>query len=243
MTANWFVLAVLAGLASNGFNILNRYLLKDGGDATAHDWWFETVRLAFFSILVLADRSIRLTGTALMVLTSLGLVELVSVYLFMKMHAYNQLSLSTIIARTRVIWTMVIAFFFLNEKLARQEYLGIFLLFLGLSITLLRQKNFLDKGIKLAFLSAFVVSILSVLMKQTAHLTSTPVVMAAASLPSVLCLPLLMKNRRGRLTPFLKTQTGPKLSTYPVNIAGMSWIVSAFRIGEVARWRRFTKAR
>jgi len=50
---DWFVLAILAGISSNIFNTLNRYLLKDGQDGTAYAWGIEFMRLIFFGILAI----------------------------------------------------------------------------------------------------------------------------------------------------------------------------------------------
>ena len=90
---NWFLLSALAGLASNGFNITNRTALKDNGDATAYGWWFELVRTTFFLCVMVFTSIPTFTTTMILPLTLVGLSELFSVYVFMKMHAYTQLSI------------------------------------------------------------------------------------------------------------------------------------------------------
>jgi len=99
---NWFVLAALAGLASNGFNITNRTALKNQGDSTAYAWWFELVRTSFFLVILLFQPNPTFTISMIVPLLLVGLAELFSVYIFMKMHAYTNLSISSVISRLRV---------------------------------------------------------------------------------------------------------------------------------------------
>ncbi len=87
-------MALTAGLASNLVNFLFRYLLKDGDDSTAYAWFHEFFRLVFFILVSIFSFQMTTDFRGVMTLVGLGIVELITIYLLMRMHAYSQLSIS-----------------------------------------------------------------------------------------------------------------------------------------------------
>ncbi len=113
MIPQWVLLTIFAGLASNGSNFLNRYVLKEKGDATSWAWFFETTRLLVFVFLAFFDFRVEFSLHSFLLLLGLGFTEFISIFLYMKMHAHAHLSISTILSRTRLIWIPVLVCIFL----------------------------------------------------------------------------------------------------------------------------------
>lgn len=172
----WAILAIVAGIFSNILNFFSRFILKEGGDSTVWAWTFEFLRFAFFLPFVFFDYHLTLSFKAITILLFVGLTEFISVYLYMKMHKYSHLSISSILSRTRLIWVPVIAFLFFGERLTGLEYVGIALLFLGLSVVVAPHKLFVDKGAIYANAAAFIIAINTILLKQATPFASTPVI-------------------------------------------------------------------
>lgn len=231
----WVMLAVSAGIGSNVFNFFSRLILKNGGDSSAWAWTFELLRLIIFIPLVFFDYKFIFTFKSLLILLSIGLTEFVSIYLFMKMHQYSHLSISTIISRTRLVWVPLIAFLFFGERLTNMDYLGIGILFLGLSITVAPHKLFYDKGVIYANLAAFTVAILTVLIKQATPFASPPIIMIFFSLPSVILFPIFMKNPGKRLVTDNFTMLIPKLIATIINVIAMYLLILALNLGDVSK--------
>lgn len=235
MTSEWVILAVLAGFASNFFNFVSRFALKDDGDPTAWAFLFEFIRLLIFTVILFFDFSIKLDFQTLNLLFWVGFTEFVSVYLYMKMHKFSHLSISTILSRTRLIWIPLIAFLFFAEKLQLTEYLGIGILFAGLSIVVAPHKLFVDKGAIYANLAAFVIAINTILFKQTIPYASNSVILVAFCLPSVIFFPILMKNAKRRIFNEAGKNFPLKLAGILGNIVSSYLLLWALHTGEVSR--------
>lgn len=232
---SWVILAGGAGLASSGFNFFNRYTLRGQEDATAYAWWFEFIRLIFFGLVLPLDFHLRWDLRSLLTLSALGLVEFFSVYLFMKMHALTHLSLSAILSRLRVVWTPLLAFLLMQEKLTSIEYLGIVFIFVGLGITLSPLRIKTDKGIRIALVFSFVAALLSVVAKQGALLASTPVVMIAMALPSIFLLPLGMRNPFPRIKYAGRKTLIKNMVASGFNLMAMYLLLEAYRLSPVGK--------
>lgn len=235
MLPAWLYIAILAGLASNLFNFFNRKALKDSGDSTAYGWWTEFLRFAVALLIVPFDFSFNAELSTIFVLFLIGVVEIVSCYVFFKMHKYSDLSISTIISRTRLIWIPIIAFFVIGEKLAGIEYLGIIVLFVGLGIAVSPHKLRMDKGVQFAYLSALVVAILSVVAKMGSSQVSASILLIFMSIMSVVVFPLFMKDSKKRISAVMKKSPVPILLASGSNIAAMYLYVYALKIGEVSK--------
>jgi drug/metabolite transporter (DMT)-like permease len=235
MTENWLVLAVIAGVASNIFNILNRVILrKEHSDPTAFAWITEITRLFMGLAFVPLNFMLLITTKSLVLFILLSLVEVASTFVFMKMHAYSNLSVSTIIQRTRLIWIPIIAFFLLGERLEVKDYIGIAILFAGLSVTTSPKKITLDSGIKYAYLSTVIVAFLSILMKQTSEFASNAVLMIVMSLASVAFLPFLMKSGVKRIKKELSHDLHLKILPGAANSIAMFFYFLALQLGPVS---------
>lgn len=235
MFPDWLFLAVFAGLGSNLYNFFNRVVLKDDGDSLAYAWWTEFLRFGIALIFVSFDFSVILSLHTVFLLFLVGVVEVVSSFIFYKMHRYNELSISTIISRTRLIWIPIIAFFFLGEKLSIVEYVGIIILFLGLSIAVSPHRLRIDKGIQLAYLSALVVAVLSIVMKAGSSQVSTSILLIFMSVTSVIVFPLFMKSPKKRIITIFKKNPLKILAASGFNIIAMYLYVLALRLGDVSK--------
>src|SRR6185369_8208561 len=200
----WVIFAILSGLASNGFNYISRYLLKDDEDSTAYAWFFEAMRLIVFVSISLFDWKLIITPQSLAIFILLGLTEWISVYWYMKMHEYSHLSISAILSRMRLIWVPIIAFFLIHESLQFSEYLGIAILFIGLTIVVSPRKLFIDKGMTYANLSSFMIASNIVLTKIVLPFGSNSVINIAIILVPTLLFPLSMKNALPRIKKIFK---------------------------------------
>ncbi|HSA84319.1 MAG TPA: DMT family transporter [Patescibacteria group bacterium] len=231
----WFILAVITGLASVCFNFINRVVLKDGDDPTAYAWYTEFLRFFVFGILVFFDWHIILTPYSILLFVLLGLTELFSVYWYMKMHAYSHLSISAIISRTRLIWVPLLAFFLVNEQLHLPDYIGILIIFVGISVTMAPKKMFIDKGALYANLSAFMIALNIVIAKMLLPYGSNAVINFTLVLPSVFLFPLLMKNPQARIKTLLKTNLGLKTLAVSFSIVVLFLFVVALRHGDASK--------
>lgn len=232
---NWFVLSSLAGLASNGFNITNRTVLKNKGDHNAYAWWFEFVRSGFFLTLVLRqpiqDFNLQTVGALVLV----SLTELFSVYVFMKMHAYTELSISAVISRLRVVWSPLIAWFLINERLTSIEYLGILTIFMGIAFVSSPKKIKADKGIKVALVFSFSSALLSTVLKAVSGIASTEVIIASQGIIPLLVLPVLMKRAKNRIINLGLKKLPQILMAGTFNIASSYLLVRALAVTDASK--------
>lgn len=232
---NWFVLSTLAGLASNGFNITNRTALKDNGDATAYGWWFELVRTTFFLGVLIFTNVPTLTISMILPLTLVGLAELFSVYVFMKMHAYTHLSISSVISRLRVIWSPIIAYFLVSERLSLPEYFGIIAIFIGIAIVTSPKEIKQDKGIKIALVFSFSSALLSTVMKQASSVATTELIIISQGIIPLLVLPFLMKRGFIRIMDSVGNNLSKILLAGIFNIASSYLLVEALHLTDASK--------
>lgn len=235
MIPNWIIFASLAGLASNAFNFFNRFHLKENEDSTAYSWFFETFRMTVFLFLVPFDFYLHLDLYTLILLLLVGLTEFAAVYFYMKMHSISELSISTILSRGRLIWVPIIAFLLFRENLSSLDYLGIVILFIGLSIAASPKKFFVDKGAFYANIAAFVVAINLVIMKLLTPLSSVSVLMVLCSLPSVILFPYFMKNPKMRILVEFRRNLPIKIVANFIHVLSAYFLVLALKIGEVSK--------
>lgn len=235
MDYKWLFFAVIAGLSSDIYNILNRKALKDWGDSSSYSWWYEITRVGVFLLALPFGFYFFFTFRNIFTLVILGLTEFISVYVFMKMHAYVEVSVSSVIAKLRLVWTPIAAFLFLGETLGILEYLGILIVFSGLIITVSPKKFILDRGIKFALLSSLVVPLISVLLKITSDFSSIPVQMIFMGLPSVFIFPAIVKGWENRIVQSFKTSYREIFIATIFNCSAMVFLIIAFKIGSVGK--------
>lgn len=232
---NWILLAILGGLSSNIFHFLSRFVMKENDDPAAYTWYFEVIRLIAFCAFAIFDWQIIFTPFSLIIFLFLGITELLSAYWLMKMHANSHLSISTILSRTRLIWVPIIAYFLIREHLQIHEYIGIAVLFTGVSITVAPHKLLLDKGALYANLGAFMVALNIVLTKMVLPYGSNSVINAISVIPPVLLLPLFMKHPKKRIRATLKKNILAKSFATIFNILAIYLFTVALRIGDASK--------
>lgn len=232
----WITFSILTGITSNVFNFLIRYVLRGQDDATTFGWLIAVSRFVVFSIIaVLFDWRLTLRIESFFILFLIGITECIALYLYMKMHVYNELSISAVLSRTRMLWTPVFAYLIIGEILKTSDYIGIAFLFIGVAIVSSPKKLFIDKGGIYANSAAVVIALNVVLFKLAQPFTSTSVALAAHSLPSVILMPIIMKNARKRIKLNLKMNTNLKLWTIILNLFAMYFFLEAIRAGEASK--------
>lgn len=234
MMTNWIVIAIVGGLASNLSNFLVRLLLKDGDDATAYAWFNEVFKLIFFSIVSIFSFRLVFDTKGFLLLLGLGIAEFFGIYAVVKMHAYSDLSISTIVSKTRLIWIPIIAFIVYRELLTPIEYLGMAILFVGLVTVSSSKKIIVDKGIKYAYVGAIFVAIVNVMIKMVTPYASTSMILVVLALPSVFLFPIIMKDSKRRLIISLKTKMPLKLFIGLVTALAWYMLTRAISMGPVS---------
>lgn len=229
MLSNWLFFVVVAGLSSIVFNFFNRSILTRHPDSTIYAWLFEVIRLVFFLLLIPFDYRFSFTPFSLLVLLALGLSELFGVYLYMKMHAHTELSISSILSLLRVILVPLFAFIFLGERLTTLQYLGTSIIFAGCLVVSVNGEIRHSRGIKYAYGFVLINTLSNVLLKLATIYASTPIVSAAFSLPAAILIPVLMHRTNARL-PTLKNIWRPTFIATFFNILTMYAIVSAYQL-------------
>jgi drug/metabolite transporter (DMT)-like permease len=209
---NWFILAILAGAASNFFNIFNRSSLKEKGDSSVYAWWFEVFRFTIFLCLFLINPILPKAPIAYLWLFLFGLTEVASVYYFMKSHQLTDLSLSTFVIKLQLIWTPIVAFLFIGERLALSDYGGIGVILIGIFIAVY------SKG-----------------MKKSADLAVTPLVIMSMSAPSIFVFPMIMKQSKKRLLGISKKNLRKNMLGVIANVISMYLAVTAVRLGSTSK--------
>lgn len=234
MESYWFLIAVGAGLASNLANFTTRYLIKDDKDSASFSLSLEVFRVLVFGILAIFDFYINWSFKTVVLLLILGFIEPLAIYTFMKMHEHTHLSISSIISRSRMIWVAIIAYLFLGESLKLLDYIGIIVLFLGLSITVAPHKFFVDKGIKISIITSLIAAIVVVLIKAVSSDVSLPVLIVWMSLPSIFIIPLFMKNQKTRIKTFIQNKLHLKILFNIFNFFAFYGYTLAIKYGSVS---------
>jgi len=231
---NWVNLAILGGLSSNIFHFVTRKAVKDQ-DSTAFMWWFKVFKVGIFFSLLWFDHWIIFSLSNLLILLGFGLVEIVALYLFGKMHRLTDLSISSIVSRLRLVWLPMFAFVFLRERLSSEEYLGIGLIFLGAIVTAITKNMKIGKEIQITFVFSLVAAGLSVFMKKAAEIASTPVVMMFMDIPSLIFLPVLMKSPKIRIVASYREKIKDILIFTAASSVAMYLLTEALRLGPASK--------
>jgi len=230
MQLSWLHLTLLAGVGTIIFNSYNRFTLSKGHDSTVNAWGYEIARILIFLPFLLFDYHVVWTLSSIRIFLLMGVTELISVYLFMKMHASTELSLSSVFSRLRIIWTPLIAYFILGEVLSPVQYLGIVVIFVGCLIATTSLKN----GNRLGFLYALLFSLVNgfsnIFVKQASGYASSSVVTILFSLPAAILIPFIMHKGIGRIRSNISIMFKPLGLAALFNSLTMFTLVSALRL-------------
>jgi len=232
---NWLILAILAGFFSSFFNYGFRYVLKINGDSTSFSWWFELLRTIIFLFILPFDYRLDLSYSSLPLFAGIGIVEFLSIYFYSKMHKESELSISTIVLRLRVVWIPILAFVFMNERLTTVNYLGVLIVFIGLSFISSPKKFFYDKGILLAFICSLTTSLLFIFTKSVSHYASPSVIVIVMSLPSIFLFPIFVQDWRTRIKRFYSQNLLGVLLVSIASVVTMYFQLKALQTGTVTQ--------
>lgn len=230
----WFLLAVAAGLASNLANYIARHIMRNNEDALAFSFYLELVKVAIFGVLAIFDFHINLSPKTLLLLLIIIISEPFAIFLYIKMHEYTHLSVSSIITRTRMIWVAIFALLFLGESLNFINYLGIAVVFLGLSVVVAPHKFFVDRGVKITTLFSLEVAIFVTVIKAISLDVSIPLIVLVSAIPSMFIFPLFMKNKKQTIISFPKTRLNAKILFALTNFIAFYGYILAIKSGPVS---------
>lgn len=169
-------------------------------------------------------------------LVILGLSELVGVYLYMKMHAVTELSVSSIISRFRVISLPIFAFIFLGERLSMSSIRRhLMTIFTGCLVVVGMKHVRGTKGIWYALGFVLVNSLSTVLMKSASSTASIAIVNTAFPLPAAVLIPVIMKNSLSRIHLTVKPILKSTLFASAFNILTMYCLVRAYQLASASQ--------
>ena len=211
MNLLWVLFAVLSGLADIGYNLSTRKALKDRVSVVEFSWWMTLIRSILFLPALLLLKDLHLNLQQILILIALGVITFVNIHLFMKMHSLTELSLSTIIARLRMVWVPLIAFFVINERLTGLNYFGILIMFLAILLISSPRKIILDKSLNSAFIFSISTSVLAIFQKAASVFAPTSLIILVMSLPTVVFLPLFVKNPTEKIFSNWNKHVGEKI--------------------------------
>lgn len=170
----WFGLAALAGLASAFDKVLNRAALKDRGNSLAYSVVYSflvgLVSLPFVFPLEIQFNSVVVLQIVLLSVFWAG----ASATMFLA-HTSTDVSLSSIISRTRILWIIPFGYLILGERVSSASVLGTFVVFIGLAILFIKGDYHKHKGVHLVFLSSIFAALGSVLNSSLIKMSISPV--------------------------------------------------------------------
>jgi len=231
----WVLFTLFSGLSSIGFNYINRYILRNGDDSTSYAWWFEFFRTIIYLPFCFIFLDSPMDFISVFPLIALGVTEFFGIYVYMKMHANSDLSISTIVSQLRLVWVPLIAYLFLGERLIIKEYIGIGLILLGQIVVAIKGKIYLDKGIKFALISSVFVSLGNIFAKSASSNYASPIIVLAMGMPTIFGFPFLMKNGMVRIKNLGKIRWKKILLATVFNAVTMLFLVKALKFGEVSK--------
>lgn len=234
MNFNWLYLILAAGVVNVFYDLITRYSLKDKTTELEYAWAFGLVRTVFFSILLFFDYKFSPSLRNTLLLLLIGTLNTANIYLLMKMHSANELSISTTIIKLQTVFIPILSFIFLSEKLLMKEYIGILILFLGVTIVMSPKKIIYDKAARIALFFSIGASITTVLMKGVSSEASTPMIGLFMSFPILFIIPLFTK-RKIEFIKKVKDEFGKKSAIAILGATTLYLFISALSFGEVAK--------
>lgn len=237
----WFWLTVLAGTASVGHHLIDRYLLRQGKDPIAFAFLFQFLGMIFILPILPFDFRINLEPGPILWLSLIGVMDVATITLMAYMHRNVEASISSTVVRLRMIWALILAVVFLGEKMAGGEALGAGLIFLGLLAVSYKYQRFGGeirysfKKIIFPLLFSLTCSVESILMKAVAKDFSAAVVFFADVFPSIVVLPVIFGDLPRRAKTLFRGNCSWFLLTALFATAGLYSFQWALRFGEVSK--------
>jgi len=136
----WFYIALFAGLASALDKVINRVALKNQNNVLAYSFLYiglmATIAL-FFSL----PFPMTLPVFVWVLIIAQTIVWAISTLSSFMSQSTTDVSLSMIIARSRMLWVLPFSFLFLQERITIYTILGTVTIFSGFLVLLYKEKN------------------------------------------------------------------------------------------------------
>ena len=231
----WFLLVLVSGLSSSLQQIVHRYVLREEKDSVVYSLLFQlTTALVVVPLLVL---NLRFPPFGLPYLGILASSILSGSYLFLsiKAHNYAEVSMSAVAAQTKAIWAWLLGVTFLGESPGLVEFLGVLLIFAGVSIATFKKRLKFNKGILLVILAAIVGSVETVFDKYALHFFPVPVFVFIVSLFPVLMMLPVINTPKARIKRFFKGKNRNVFLTGVLAAISYYSIMWAISLGEISK--------
>jgi drug/metabolite transporter (DMT)-like permease len=153
----------------------------------------------------------------------------------MRSHKLAALSLSIFVIKLQLVWTPLLAFFLIEERLSPLDYGAIGIILVGIFIAVYRKGMKNDSGIIITLISSLFIALNAVLIKKVTDSFSTPLLMMGMSLPAIIILPFLMRGAKKRILSISKPTFLQNLFGSVLNVVAMYLVVSAIRLGSTSK--------
>ncbi len=235
----WFWLTVLAGTASAGHHLVDRYVLRDGKDPIAFAFLFELLQIILILPVLPFDFKATFEAIPMLLLFLTGMIEILTMILFVNMHKYVEVSISSIIMRLRTVWVVLLAYLFLGERLTVNGVMGTILVLAGLSVVSLQKFNkkaiSSSKALIFPFLFSLTTAIETTLMKNAAKNFSASWVLIVVMLPSVIILPMISRGLIKKARKFFKAKSSWVFLASFLGTVGFYTFQQSLHFGDVSR--------
>ncbi|MDP3742274.1 MAG: DMT family transporter [Candidatus Micrarchaeota archaeon] len=229
--------AALSALTSGCESILHRYVLvKEDSIGYAFVWHCLTALL--FLPLFLIEFKLPTEQTAWLFVIASSVFWACASFAGFKAYSQMEVSSKSLIGRTKVLFSFLLALLFLRETISAEKILGVVLIFAGLILlTYKKSIGFSDlksKGVSLTILSAFFVSCALIIDKfATQFFPLGMYSFIVYALPVVFLVPFALQ-RKADVKSIVKNKFAATLGTVILGAASYYFILNAFKFAEAS---------
>ena len=161
----WLILALATGVLGGALSLIHRFLLREYSDTSYGSFINLLAAVMYLPIFILSLLFAQnLVSWPHILLGSI--VWIVPVWIFFKARKHTEASVYGSLGQTRLLFTLLIAYFLLSEVITLNKIFGVFLIIAGTTILTIKKGKLFGKlkefGIQMTLLYAFLVSIANV---------------------------------------------------------------------------------
>lgn len=209
----WLSITLLATLLATLERVLHRYVLRAENDANIYTLVYQFTAALGLVPLVITELQLQafpihnINIQVYVVLLTSSLFWLAFGLLSFHADRYAEVSVTSVLSRTRVLWTLVLGVIFFGEAVNFAKLQGVILIFAGLAALSIRGNfNYHSKGVLFALAAAISISVALSIDKYLAHFFPTSVVAFSAFFIPGIWLGITLPNKRERLKALLSGQ-------------------------------------
>jgi|CXWL01.1.fsa_nt_gi drug/metabolite transporter (DMT)-like permease len=199
----WLPITLLATLLTTLERVLHRYILRAENDANIYTLVYQFAAALVLVPLVVGEpqlKSVFFHDLRLYLVWLISSLFWLAFGLF-SFHAdhYADVSVTSILSRTRILWTFVLGVFFFGEAISFAKLQGVALIFAGLVGLSIRENFKYNKGVLFTLMAAISISIALSIDKYLARFFPTSVIAFSAFFIPGIWLYITLPNKRERL--------------------------------------------